>query len=86
MVVVNHSGSGGTKSRIDPIAFCLVRPDGTLLCHQPYEKEGLLIANLELEAATGLLPHRYRASADVARSYGSYRLLTGPDDASSADV
>ncbi|HEY1492959.1 MAG TPA: carbon-nitrogen hydrolase family protein [Candidatus Solibacter sp.] len=38
----------------------VVRPDGTLLSYQPYGKEGLLIAEIDLAAATGLLAARYR--------------------------
>ncbi len=36
----------------------VVRPDGTLLSYQPYGKPGLLIADLDLAAATGLLAAR----------------------------
>ena len=39
----------------------VVRPDGTLLAAQPYGKEGLLIADLDLALATGLLAKRYKA-------------------------
>jgi len=37
-----------------------VRPDGTVLCWQPYGVEGLLVADLDLDAATGLLAGRLR--------------------------
>ncbi|HMK28372.1 MAG TPA: carbon-nitrogen hydrolase family protein [Terriglobales bacterium] len=40
----------------------VVRPDGTLLCCQPYGKEGLLIADIDLSAATGLLAARCRTA------------------------
>ncbi|MBV8812679.1 MAG: carbon-nitrogen hydrolase family protein [Acidobacteriaceae bacterium] len=43
-----------------PTTSAIVRPDGTLLSYQPYGKEGLLIADLDLTAATGLLAGRYR--------------------------
>ena len=43
-----------------PTTSAVARPDGTLLCWQPYGKEGLLIADLDLAAATGLLAARYR--------------------------
>jgi len=36
----------------------VVRPDGTLLCYQPYGEEGLLIADIDIAAATGLLAAR----------------------------
>jgi predicted amidohydrolase len=41
-----------------PTTSAVVRPDGTLHGCQPYGKEGLLIADLDLEAATGLLASR----------------------------
>jgi len=41
-----------------PTTSAVVRPDGTLLSYQPYGKEGLLIADLELSAATRLLAAR----------------------------
>jgi predicted amidohydrolase len=44
-----------------PTTSAVVRPDGTLLSYQPYGKEGLLIADLDLTAATGLLASRYKA-------------------------
>jgi predicted amidohydrolase len=37
-----------------------VRPDGTLLCYQPYGKAGLLIADVDLSEATGLLASRLK--------------------------
>jgi predicted amidohydrolase len=45
-------GSGTTSA--------IVRPDGTLLSYQPYGEEGLLIADIDIAAATGLLASRYR--------------------------
>ncbi len=41
-----------------PTTSAVVRPDGTLLCYQPYGKEGLLIADVDLTQATGLLALR----------------------------
>jgi predicted amidohydrolase len=41
-----------------PTTSAIVRPDGSLLAYQPYGKEGLLIADLDLSAATGLLASR----------------------------
>jgi predicted amidohydrolase len=43
-----------------PTTSAVVRPDGTLLNYQPYGKEGLLIADIDLSAATGFLTGRYR--------------------------
>ncbi len=44
-----------------PTTSAFVRPDGTLHSHQPYGKAGLLIADLDLGLATGLLASRCRA-------------------------
>jgi predicted amidohydrolase len=41
-----------------PTTSAVVRPDGTLLCYQPYGRHGLLIADIDLAAATGLLASR----------------------------
>lgn len=53
---VNCASEGsGTTSAIS-------RPDGSLQCFQPYGQEGLLLADLDLSAATGLLASRCRTS------------------------
>jgi predicted amidohydrolase len=52
---VNCASEGAGTSAI-------VRPDGTLLCYQPYGQEGLLVADLDLTTATGLLASRCRTS------------------------
>lgn len=53
---VNFASEGsGTTSAI-------ARPDGTLQCFQPYGLEGLLVADLDLGAATGILASRCRTS------------------------
>jgi len=49
---VNYATDGS------PTTSAVVRPDGTLLSYQPYGEEGLLIADLDLTAATGLLAAR----------------------------
>lgn len=51
---VNHAGPGS------PTTSAVAHPDGTLLCYQPYGQEGLLFADLDLSAATGLLAARYK--------------------------
>jgi predicted amidohydrolase len=38
-----------------PITSAIVRPDGTTLSYQPYGEEGLLIADIDISTATGLL-------------------------------
>jgi predicted amidohydrolase len=53
---VNYAVEGsGTTSVI-------ARPDGTLLSYQPYGEDGLLIADLDLGEATGLLARRLRTA------------------------
>lgn len=51
---VNYASPGS------PTTSAVVRPDGTLLCYQPYGKEGLLVADIDISAATGLLATRLR--------------------------
>jgi len=54
---VNSASEGsGTTSAV-------VRPDGTVQCWQPYGQPGLLLADLDLSTATGLLASRCRTSA-----------------------
>jgi predicted amidohydrolase len=43
-----------------PTTSAVVRPDGTLLSYQPYGREGLLMADLDLATATGLLAARLK--------------------------
>ena len=45
-----------------PTTSAVVRPDGTLLAYQPYGKEGVLIADIDIDAATGLLASRCRTA------------------------
>ena len=47
-----------------PSTSAVVRPDGTVQSYQPYGKEGLLVADLDLAAATGLLAARWREEVD----------------------
>jgi predicted amidohydrolase len=49
-------------SRGSPTTSAIVRPDGTLLSYQPYGEPGLLVADLDLTAATGFLASRYKSS------------------------
>jgi predicted amidohydrolase len=42
-----------------PTTSAVANPDGTLLTYQPYGVEGLLIADLDLDTATGLLARRF---------------------------
>ena len=52
---VNYASAGS------PTTSAIVRPDGTVLSYKPYGKEGLLIADIDPTAATGLLAARYRS-------------------------
>jgi predicted amidohydrolase len=52
---VNFASAGS------PTTSAVVRPDGTLLSYQPYGKEGLLVADIDLALATGLLAARCKA-------------------------
>ncbi len=49
---VNYASAGS------PTTSAIARPDGTLLCYQPYGREGLLVADLDLSMSTGLLASR----------------------------
>jgi predicted amidohydrolase len=52
---VNYASVGS------PTTSAVVRPDGTLLCYQPYGQRGLLIADIDITEATGLLAARCRS-------------------------
>ncbi len=52
---VNYASAGS------PTTSAVARPDGTLMAYQPYGQEGLLIAEVDLASATGLLAKRYKA-------------------------
>lgn len=51
---VNYAGEGS------PTTSAIAAPDGTLLAYQPYGREGLLVADLDLDAATRLLARRWK--------------------------
>jgi predicted amidohydrolase len=51
---VNYAGEGS------PTTSAVIRPDGTVLCFQPYGKPGLLVADLDLSEANRLLATRCR--------------------------
>jgi predicted amidohydrolase len=55
-VSVNNASAGS------PTTSAVVRPDGTLQCYQPYGKDGLLIADVDLAQATGLLAARWTSA------------------------
>jgi predicted amidohydrolase len=53
-----YFASVNCASEGSPTTSAVARPDGTLLCSQPYGKAGLLLADIDLAAATGLLASR----------------------------
>ena len=53
---VNYASDGA------PTTSAIARPDGTLQCWQPYGVAGLLLADVDPRAATGLLAARCRTS------------------------
>ncbi len=55
-----YFASVNVASAGSPTTSAIVSPDGTLLCFQPYGKEGLLVADIDLTKATGLLASRCR--------------------------
>ena len=52
---VNYASDGS------PTTSAIVRPDGTLQAYQPYGEEGLLVADIDIRNATGLLASRYKS-------------------------
>jgi len=54
---VNYASVGS------PTTSAIANPDGTLLAYQPYGKEGLLVADIDLSKATGLLAKRYKPTS-----------------------
>lgn len=59
--------------RYQESATSLIAPDGACQAHLPYGEEGVLVQEIDLDAATGLIagryaPERYRESAAAARA------------------
>jgi len=52
---VNYASAGS------PSTSAVVRPDGTLLSYQPYGQPGLLVADIDIAEATGLLAARCKS-------------------------
>jgi predicted amidohydrolase len=55
MASVNYASQGS------PTTSSVIHPDGTLLAYQPYGVEGLLVADIDPQKASGLLARRYKA-------------------------
>jgi predicted amidohydrolase len=47
-----------------PTTSVVVRPDGSVLCYQPYGQPGLLLADVNLEVATGLVAKRCKCATE----------------------
>jgi predicted amidohydrolase len=68
-LVINRDGTKAgfqDKVQLDPSedgtsTSAIIRPDGTVLAWQPYGKAGLLIADVDVSDATGLLASRLRS-------------------------
>lgn len=58
-----YFASVNCASEGSPTTSAIVRPDGTLLAWQPYGKPGLLVADIDLVEATGLLAARCKATS-----------------------
>jgi predicted amidohydrolase len=52
---VNYASAGSATTS------AIANPDGTLLAYQPYGEAGLLVADLDLALATGLLARRCKS-------------------------
>ena len=46
-----------------PTTSAMVRPDGSLLCYQPYGQAGLLVCDIDTAEAMGLLARRLRTAS-----------------------
>lgn len=57
-----YVASVNCASEGSPTTSAIAGPDGNLICHHPYGQEGLLVADLDLDQATGLLASRCRTS------------------------
>ena len=56
-----YFASVNCASEGSPTTSAIVRPDGTVLAWQPYGQEGLLVADIDITAATGFLAARCRS-------------------------
>jgi hypothetical protein len=52
---VNYASDGS------PTTSAVIRPDGTVMCYQPYGTPGLLVADADLSEATRALALRCKA-------------------------
>jgi hypothetical protein len=61
MTIVRIALANLYASSGSPTMSAVVRPDGTRLTYQPHGKPGLLVADLDLDVATGLLGQALQA-------------------------
>ena len=54
---VNYASEGS------PTTSVIARPEGSVLAWQPYGVEGLLVAEIDMDAATGLYAARHRVNS-----------------------
>ena len=57
-----YFASVNCASEGSPTTSAVIRPDGTVLAWQPYGQEGLLVADIDTDEATGLLATRCRSA------------------------
>jgi len=60
-VTVNYAGEGS------PTTSAVVSPEGEAVAWQPYGQEGVLVADVDLSQATGLLAQRLRPALQDSR-------------------
>ena len=57
-----YFASVNCASESSPTTSAVIDPEGNVVAYQPYGKEGLLTADLDLALATGLLASRYKSA------------------------
>ncbi|RYY35532.1 MAG: carbon-nitrogen hydrolase family protein [Sphingobacteriaceae bacterium] len=55
-----YFASVNNTTRYPESASSVIAPDGTLIAHQPYGQPGVLVADIDLEKATGFLAKRFK--------------------------
>ena len=57
-----YFASVGYATRFQESATAIINPDGSCLAHQPYGKAGILVSEINIDLATGLLAKRFKPS------------------------
>ena len=47
-------------SEFSDAASCIIAPDGSMVAHAPYSETGVIVAEIDIEKATGLLAGRFK--------------------------